>query len=473
MGLSKTEYEDAVNLEKLYFLANSHDQCAICGRGGVCSVDLQRYEFLCAGCSSGKSSAKKIGTDRFTAFEVQKMLNKFGGNSSSSTRDSGGGSSRSHRRSSSSARAPDRRRRHGRGHSRRRETPSSSSESPDMSDDSPPRATWAASRPRGSRAEKSSSRRKGGAPQEDFVSSGWPQPSSNLWTSAADTGAPQGCQQNALPGMGGLAGMGMAPAPHGQQPQQQPQQHQQQNASMWRQGQAPQSLMAPGLQQMQMPQQGGPLGSLIDPSQQWRAPGGVQPQQHMLQQPMMPQMQPIQQPNSSLFGMQQQPQPQPFGMGGALPNRSPQLMLQQQQHQNSMLQQHQQPSHLLQVQQLPPQQQPQQRNPFASMRGPQQPAARPSNPFASLQGSHFGGSPFQQQPLQQSQLQQPMQPPQQAMGMQQAYRPPAVQQQSTPFGTPVGAPLGSAVTSSNPFASMNQSKWASAHCRLRSIFPLP
>ena len=36
MGLSKTEYEDAVNLEKLYFLANSHDQCALCGRGVIC-----------------------------------------------------------------------------------------------------------------------------------------------------------------------------------------------------------------------------------------------------------------------------------------------------------------------------------------------------------------------------------------------------------------------------------------------------
>ena len=35
MGLSKTEYEDAVNLEKLYFLANSHDQCALCGRGVI------------------------------------------------------------------------------------------------------------------------------------------------------------------------------------------------------------------------------------------------------------------------------------------------------------------------------------------------------------------------------------------------------------------------------------------------------
>ena len=45
---------------------------------GVSSVDLQRYEFLCNGCSAGKASAKKIGTDRFTAFEVQKLLNKFG-----------------------------------------------------------------------------------------------------------------------------------------------------------------------------------------------------------------------------------------------------------------------------------------------------------------------------------------------------------------------------------------------------------
>ena len=33
MGLSKAEYEDAVNLERLYFLANNNDQCALCSRG--------------------------------------------------------------------------------------------------------------------------------------------------------------------------------------------------------------------------------------------------------------------------------------------------------------------------------------------------------------------------------------------------------------------------------------------------------
>ncbi|CDJ60407.1 major ampullate spidroin 2, putative [Eimeria maxima] len=461
MGLSKTEYEDAVNLEKLYFLANSHDQCALCGRGGVSSVDLQRYEFLCNGCSAGKTSAKKIGTDRFTAFEVQKLLNKFGGNNTNNPRDSG--SSRLPR--SSSSRATERRRRHGRGHSRRRDTPSPSSETQESSDDSPPRSTWAPSRSRGNRGEKNSSSRRKGAHQEDFVAAGWPQPNSNVWTGAPDTGAPQGGLHQSIPGMGGLAGMGMAAVPHAQQ--QQPQQQQHQPSPLWRQGQTPQGLMTPSMQQMQMPQHGATIGSFVDASQQqWRACGGIQPQQHMQQVPSVPQMQALQQPNSSLFGVH--PQQQALGVGGTL-GRPLQMVMQQQSQPNLMLQQHQQPNPMVQMQQL--QQPQQQRNPFASMRGPQQPAARSSNPFACLQGSHFAGSPFQQP---QPQLQQPQL--QQTVSMQQAYRPPGMPQQSSPFGVPVGAPSGATVgggplstqprapaVSTNPFSSMSQAKWAPVH----------
>ncbi|XP_026192291.1 RNA polymerase II degradation factor 1 [Cyclospora cayetanensis] len=450
MGLSKTEYEDAVNLEKLYFLANNHDRCASCSRGGVCAVDMQRYEFLCGGCSSGKAGAKRIGSDRFSTFEVQKLLNKFGGNSSSSTRDSGGGtSSHLYRRSSSSAKAFDRRRRHGRGHSRRRDSPSPSSESPVSSDDSPPSVSWAASKSRGSRAEKSSSRRRAGGAQEDFSSATWPQVAPNPWTGATDAAA--------LPGMGGLAGMGLtAAAASGQS----------QPTNMWMPTSTPQGLIPPGMQHIQMPpQQGGgaPMGSYGGElsQQQWRNAGtGLQLQQVMPQQSMLQQHQ--MQASNQLFGMQ--PPQQALGMGsGAVLGRPPQMMLQQQTQPNSMLQ----PIR-------PPQQQ---RNPFASMRGPQQAAvARPSNPFASMQGPLYGSSPFQQQPQhqqlqqpqQQPQLQQPQQQPQLQQpqlqqqqnfgGMQQVYRTPGTQQAHS-----TGAPLGPSFAATNPFASTTQSGgWAGA-----------
>ncbi|CDJ53902.1 major ampullate spidroin 2, putative [Eimeria brunetti] len=466
MGLSKTEYEDAVNLEKLYFLANSHDQCALCDRGvirltlqkkrssccavlfsydasaqGVSSVDLQRYEFLCNACSAGKTSAKKIGTDRFTAFEVQKLLNKFGDLyvicslvlrawrvSAAAIAAAARGTAAAavpHGALRPEPPREDDATAEGILEGETHHLPPANPRTPAMYADSPPRASWASSRPRGSRGDKSSSRRKG-APQEDFVASGWPQPSSNVWGGVPDTGAPQGgMHQSTLPGMGGLAGVGMAAVPHAQQ---QPQQQQQQPNTLWRQGQTPQGLMTPNMQQMQMPQQGATIGSFMDTSQQqWRPCGGLQPQQHVQQLHSLPQMQPVQQPNNSLFGVQpQQPQQQqqPFGMGGSL-GRPPQMMVQQQQQPqpNLMLQQHQQPNPMIQMQQL--QQPQQQRNPFASMRGPQQPAARPSNPFASLQGSHFGGSPFQQQQqpqLQQPQLQQPQlqQPQLQQPQLQQA-----------------------------------------------------
>ncbi|OEH77770.1 major ampullate spidroin [Cyclospora cayetanensis] len=347
MGLSKTEYEDAVNLEKLYFLANNHDRCASCSRGCwleglqgvdtdalVSSLDMQRYEFLCGGCSSGKAGAKRIGSDRFSTFEVQKLLNKFGGNSSSSTRDSGGGtSSHLYRRSSSSAKAFDRRRRHGRGHSRRRDSPSPSSESPVSSD-------------------------------EDFSSATWPQVAPNPWTGATDAAA--------LPGMGGLAGMGLtAAAASGQS----------QPTNMWMPTSTPQGLIPPGMQHIQMPpQQGGgaPMGSYGGElsQQQWRNAGtGLQLQQVMPQQSMLQQHQ--MQASNQLFGMQ--PPQQALGMGsGAVLGRPPQMMLQQQTQPNSMLQ----PIR-------PPQQQ---RNPFASMRGMQQVYRTPGTQQAHSTGAPLGPS---------------------------------------------------------------------------------
>ncbi|CDJ36084.1 major ampullate spidroin 2, putative [Eimeria mitis] len=437
MGLSKTEYEDAVNLEKLYFLANSHDH-------------------------AGKTSAKKIGTDRFTAFEVQKLLNKFGVLLCLSVLAEDDMCACSaiilHMIVSATAAAV-------------RETAEANLGAPRPEPPKEGDATAEGTQEGGTHLLLPANPRSLvmtlplGLP-------GPPRGPAEIEETKAVAGAKALRKRTSL-------------QPDGHSP-----------AATYGRGPPTQELIREAsprarfpewgaLQMPQMPQQGAPMGSFIDPSQQqWRACGGLQPQQPMQQLHSLPQLQPLQQPSSSLFGIQPQQQPQqqqqPFGMGGAL-GRPPQMMMQQQPQPNLMLQQHQQPNPMMQMQQL---QQPQQQtNPFASMRGPQQPVARPSNPFASLQGSHFGGSPFQQQQpqlqqsqLQQSQLQQPQlqQPLQQTVGMQQTYRPPGVQQQTSPFGAPVGAPSGAPlgggslgtpgrapVTSTNPFASMGQPNgWA-------------
>ncbi|PFH33520.1 hypothetical protein BESB_077370 [Besnoitia besnoiti] len=170
VGLSKEEYEDAVNLEKLYFLSNKNDRCANCGRGGVSAVDVSRYEFLCSSCCSGKSSVKKIGEDRFSSFEVNKLYARFdrssthrGRGSASPIRrgSSGGGSRRNDRRS-------DRR------SSRRAAPPDFSDNSDsDSGDESPPPPRRSRSVPRASsgRSPRHASHRSSahrGDPFDDF-----------------------------------------------------------------------------------------------------------------------------------------------------------------------------------------------------------------------------------------------------------------------------------------------------------------
>ncbi|KAL8428888.1 hypothetical protein Efla_004523 [Eimeria flavescens] len=462
--------------------ANRHRQTQTQADTGVCFVDVLRFEFLCSACSAGKPQVKKVGSDRLSTFEVQKLVAKF---HSSGSREAAGGPSRPHHRSSSSARAAERRRRQEgrRAHSKRRENRDSLSPSSQDLDsaDSSPRAAWA-SEPRGGRhkgssSSSSSSRRKGAAAAaalpDDFAAAGvWPAQSNSSvpWGSSSIKGygggppAPLLASQQPggppLPGMGGLAGMGMASAAAvpGAPPQQQ------QPGNMWLQPQQQQGLMLQSplqpLQQQQLHQQhlqqgapGGPLSPFADQQQQWRGPGGMmQPQQ------MMPRLQQQLQHNAApMYGMQQgalqqqQPQQQPvFGIpGGPMAGRQPQMMFHQQQQPSPMLQQ------MKPQQQL---QQQQQRNPFASMRGPSQqvaPAARPSNPFASMQGApptSYGTMPFQQQPFQQPQALQ-----QQPLGLQQQLcsRPPhgGPLQQQAPFGMAAVGPPAAAAAATNPFAS--------------------
>eukprot|EP00921_Rhytidocystis_pertsovi_P018349 GHVQ01029030.1.p1 GENE.GHVQ01029030.1~~GHVQ01029030.1.p1 ORF type:complete len:196 (-),score=40.11 GHVQ01029030.1:300-887(-) len=85
LGMSQSEFEEAMNLEKLYFMVNKHDRCAGCSRGGVTHVDCSRHEFLCHSCANGKSNCKKIGDDRFKAFEIQKLERKYGDGKGSSS----------------------------------------------------------------------------------------------------------------------------------------------------------------------------------------------------------------------------------------------------------------------------------------------------------------------------------------------------------------------------------------------------
>ncbi|KFH00791.1 putative major ampullate spidroin 2 [Toxoplasma gondii VAND] len=215
IGLSKSEYEDAVNLEKLYFLANKNDRCANCGRGGVSAVDVSRYEFLCSSCCSGKSSVKRIGEDRFSSFEVNKLHARFDRNTHR------GRSSASYSRSGTSGSGGARRsdRRGERRSSHRPPVPelSEGSES-DSGDDSPPPPRRSRSMPRGSvRSPRHSYQRSSSHRPDPFdtfeeasnASWGGPaQAAAPAW--GVDFGSSQGAAQRAP--QVGLGGQGTSPA---------------------------------------------------------------------------------------------------------------------------------------------------------------------------------------------------------------------------------------------------------------------
>ncbi|CBZ53200.1 putative major ampullate spidroin 2 [Neospora caninum Liverpool] len=218
IGLSKSEYEDAVNLEKLYFLVNKSDRCANCGRGGVSAVDVSRYEFLCSSCCAGKSSVKRIGEDRFSSFEVNKLYARFDRSNAHRGRSSTS-FSRSGTSGSGGARRSDRRVERRSGHRPPVPDLSEGSES-DSGDDSPLPPRRSRSMPRASgrspRQYRSSSHR--GDPFDTFEvasNASWGGQGGNQGdTQAASWGAgfpsSAGVAARAHPQVGG--GMGTSPA---------------------------------------------------------------------------------------------------------------------------------------------------------------------------------------------------------------------------------------------------------------------
>ncbi|ANQ09507.1 Uncharacterized protein PCOAH_00039910 [Plasmodium coatneyi] len=96
LGISEREYEEALAVEKLFFLS-SKERCNYCSSGKPTFVDTYNYEFVCDRCSFRSKHKKRIGEDPISYYDVQKLEKKFGVASSSYHN-----SSNKHRRKSSS-----------------------------------------------------------------------------------------------------------------------------------------------------------------------------------------------------------------------------------------------------------------------------------------------------------------------------------------------------------------------------------
>ncbi|CRG97654.1 conserved Plasmodium protein, unknown function [Plasmodium gallinaceum] len=77
LGISEREYEEALAVEKLFFLS-SKERCNYCNSGKPTFVDTYNYEFLCDKCSYKSKHKKKIGEDSISYYDVQKLERKFG-----------------------------------------------------------------------------------------------------------------------------------------------------------------------------------------------------------------------------------------------------------------------------------------------------------------------------------------------------------------------------------------------------------
>lgn len=77
LGISEREYEEALAVEKLFFLS-SRERCNYCNYGKSTFVDTFNYEFLCDKCSYRSKHKKKIGEDSISYYDVQKLEKKFG-----------------------------------------------------------------------------------------------------------------------------------------------------------------------------------------------------------------------------------------------------------------------------------------------------------------------------------------------------------------------------------------------------------
>ncbi|KJP85484.1 hypothetical protein AK88_04880 [Plasmodium fragile] len=96
LGISEREYEEALAVEKLFFLS-SKERCTYCSAGKPTFVDTYNYEFVCDRCSFRSKHKKRIGEDSISYYDVQKLEKKFGVASSSYHN-----SSNKHRRKSGS-----------------------------------------------------------------------------------------------------------------------------------------------------------------------------------------------------------------------------------------------------------------------------------------------------------------------------------------------------------------------------------
>ncbi|EUD68951.1 hypothetical protein C922_00642 [Plasmodium inui San Antonio 1] len=96
LGISEREYEEALAVEKLFFLS-SRERCNYCSSGKPTFVDTYNYEFICDRCSFRSKHKKRIGEDSISFYDVQKLEKKFGVASSSNYN-----SRSNHRRKSSS-----------------------------------------------------------------------------------------------------------------------------------------------------------------------------------------------------------------------------------------------------------------------------------------------------------------------------------------------------------------------------------
>lgn len=111
LGISEQDFQEAMNLEKIYSLLNKSSgrcskctnvsddlffACAVSNQASVyrliipinhsscvyqspTHVDCSTYQWLCPSHAVGKGNCKKIGDERFSTFEVEKLEKKFGG----------------------------------------------------------------------------------------------------------------------------------------------------------------------------------------------------------------------------------------------------------------------------------------------------------------------------------------------------------------------------------------------------------
>eukprot|EP00918_Siedleckia_nematoides_P043089 GHVU01094243.1.p3 GENE.GHVU01094243.1~~GHVU01094243.1.p3 ORF type:complete len:100 (+),score=12.83 GHVU01094243.1:59-358(+) len=83
LGISEQEFQDAVNLEKLYSLVSkANNRCANCKGSPLTHADVNGLKLLCRGCGAGKPGCKRIGDDRFKKHEIDRLEKKIGAGSS-------------------------------------------------------------------------------------------------------------------------------------------------------------------------------------------------------------------------------------------------------------------------------------------------------------------------------------------------------------------------------------------------------